>query len=390
MNNQQINWVNFLHLYLPPTAEKEIIDETVNKSYNWILSMAEKYPAWHFTINITGCLTEALDKYGYQNILNRIKKLIYNGQIELVDSLSHHPIAPLISDHIVRRQITQQQIINKKYFNNEAKGFFLPEMAYDKKTGQLLSDLGYKWILLDEIHLAGKLDKVNWQTKYVIKNNNLKVIFRSREWSHNYPPKTILQNIKSKKIPNFLITATDAELYGHRFVDWEGWLGKTLELTQVHTLTISEYLKLLPNSEPKYISPITGNWESLENELTKKFPFSLWQHKLNRLHKKLWELARLATSVIEKNPHDNAYQWAQQHLDRGLASCTFWWASGRDFKLFGAPAWHPDEVEKGALELVKVIRTINVDKKTKLKAEKIYHKLKYLLWETHWNNYENK
>jgi len=387
MNKQKINWVNFLHFYLPPTTNKEIVDEAVQRSYGWILLMAEKYPTWNFTLNITGCLIELLVKYNHSDILDRIKKLVDKGQVEIVGSLSHHAIAPLLPREIIQRQIEQQVNIIKKYFAIEPKGFFLPEMAYNTSVAKLLNQFGYQWLLLDEIHMQGKFEKIDMQCKYIIENTTLSTVFRSRDWSQSYPPKNIIQNIHTNTFPKILITATDAELYGHRFVDWEGWLGKILESSQIQTSTISSYLDSLQTI--KKISPIAGNWESLEKEIKNKFPFPLWQHRKNRLHTKLWKLAHLAIYTLQSFPHDINYEWAQKHLDNGLASCTFWWASGRDFKLFGSPAWHPDEVEKGALELVKVIRTINVDKKIKLKAEKIFHSLKYLLWKTHWNNYES-
>jgi len=378
-------WVNFLHFYLPPTTEKQQLDEAVQKSYEWILLMAEKYPDWHFTLNITGCLTEALYKYGYKKIVDRFCTLIQRGQLELVDSLSHHPIAPLIGPSIIQRQIEQQQKINKKFYATKRRGFFLPEMAYNEGVGRLLAKQNYDWLILDEINFKGKLNQVDWQNAYILKNSNLKIIFRSREWSLDYPPRKIAKALAKHDLPKYIITATDAELYGLRFNDFEGWLGRILENPKIKTVTVSQYLQKLATY--KYIKPRAANWESLESELKNKFNFSLWRGQKNKIHNLLWQLANMATLEIKKHPDDVNFDWAIKHLDNGLASCTFWWASNRDFKLFGAPAWHPEEVEKGALELIKTIRTLQTNKSTKLKAEKIYHELKYLLWTTHWQNY---
>lgn len=378
-------WANLLHFYLPPTANNIQITEAAQRSYEWILLMAEKYPTWHFTFNITGCLTKSLSENGYEKIISRFKNLINKGQLELVGSLSHHPIAPLVDLTIVKRQIKQQEEINQSFFGIKPKGFFLPEMAYNEKIGKLLADLKYQWLILDEINLNDKLNQIDWESAYHLKNTNLKIVFRSREWSLDYPPKKIVKTSLEKKLPAQIVTATDAELYGLRFVDFEGWLGKVLENPEIKTITMGEYLQTLKNKKP--IKPKAGNWESLEKELTNKFLFTLWRSKNNKIHGLLWQLANLANEQLKQHPKDQNYQWAENHLDRGLASCTFWWASNRDFKLFGAPAWHPEEVEKGALELIKTVRTLNTDKKIKLKAEKIYHQLKYLMWSTHWKKY---
>lgn len=380
-------WINFLHFYLPPTAEKYQLTEAVKKSYEWILLMAEKYPNWRFTLNITGCLTNSLYENGYEKIITRIKNLITKKQVELVDSLSYHPIAPLVDQMVVIKQIEQQQKINQHFFNTKPKGFFLPEMAYDEKIGKLLASLNYQWLILDEINLNGKLNQVDSNTAYLLHKTNLKIVFRSRYWSLDYPPRKLLKEIEKniENLPTYIITATDAELYGLRFVDFQGWLGKILENSKIKTITISEYLKKLENN--KFIKPKAGNWESLEKELNKKSLFTLWQNKNNKIHNLLWQLANIATEQLKQNLHDKNYQWAENHLYRGLASCTFWWASNKDFKLFGSPAWHPEEVEKGAQELIKTIRTLNTKKNIKLKAEKIYHQLKYLLWTIHWQKY---
>jgi len=72
-----------------------------------------------------------------------------------------------------------------------------------------------------------------------------------------------------------------------------------------------------------------------------------------------------------------------------LASCTFWWASAHDFRLYGPLAWNPDEIEKGANELIRSVRALN-DPRTrqaKIKAEKLYIKIKQLIWHKHWHYY---
>lgn len=375
------NWINFLHFYLPPTSETDVVDEAANRSYAWILEMANKYKNWKFTININASLTNLLnDKH--INIVEGIKNLIDQRQLELVDSLAFHPIAPLLPEEYIIRQIKINQKINQQTFGVKAQGFFLPEMAYAPNLGNLLVKLGYKWLILDEISHQGKEGKIDWNKKYILKDTNLKIVYRSRQWSKDYVPRLITQ--AKNELPPYIVSATDAELYGHRFVDWEGWLYKVLTNPDINCLTISEYLQEL--NQTTETNPVASNWESLEQEL-KKFPFSLWLNKKNRIQVKLWKLAKLALHEIKNHPDDNNFSWAQKHLDQGLASCTFWWASGRDFNLFGAPAWKPDEVEKGALELVKVIRTLKVPTSTKLRAEKYYHQINKTLWTKHWTKY---
>lgn len=97
----------------------------------------------------------------------------------------------------------------------------------------------------------------------------------------------------------------------------------------------------------------------------------------------------MAYDTVENYKHDANYGWARWHLVRGLASCTFWWASGRDLKLFAPISWSPDEIERGTNEFIRAIRALDNDntRDVKMKAEKLYVKIKQMVWEQHWTYY---
>ena len=107
---------------------------------------------------------------------------------------------------------------------------------------------------------------------------------------------------------------------------------------------------------------------------------------------KLWELANTSYDLIEKHKNDQNYVWAYWHLVRGLASCTFWWASAKDFRLFGPISWSPDEIERGSNELIRAIRALDSEdtRKDKIEAEKLYISIKHKVWNKHWSYYWKK
>ena len=132
-----------------------------------------------------------------------------------------------------------------------------------------------------------------------------------------------------------------------------------------------------------------SNWESTKQEIKNNQPYALWQGQ-NKLHEALWCLADTAQNILDKNIKDKNYQWARWHFARGLASCTFWWASGRDFrKVFGPIAWNPDEVEKNINELARAIRSLQSPKtkNDKITFEKLQNQTKALLWQIHWKKF---
>lgn len=384
----KITWVNFLHFYQPPTADNETVILAVEKSYLRLISALGRNPKVKFTLNITGCLLERLEILGYNNLIEEIDKLRKRKQIELTGSAAYHPILPMLPPEEVIRNIKINEQILKKFFgkNFKAQGFFIPEAAYGVKAAQIIKKYGYKWIILDQIALGRKLDDFDLSKLYIDKNSGLRLCFRSRIFSKSYLPRTIFNLIKAGK-DDLVISATDAELYGLHHGDFSGTFEKLLKRQEIKTLTISQYFKSLKRREA--VNPLPSSWESTEKELQNKEPYYLWYNEKNRIQVLLWQLASLAIKTVNQYRNDENYNWSRQHLDRGLSSCTFWWASARDFKLLSAVSWNPDEIERGTNELIRSIRALTnpATRKVKIEAEKIYIKIKRLIWQKHWVYY---
>lgn len=375
-------WINFLHLYQPGNTEDRFIRDAVEKSYDKIISALENNPRAKFTLNISGCLLLRMDNLGYGNLISRIRTLIKKGQIELTGSASYHPLLPLIPKDEAIDQIKENERILLKYFNYKPQGFFSPEMAYSPKLSKLIKTLGYEWLILDEISATGPLE--NGQV-YKDKASGLKIIFRSRAISQTFVPDTLL--VSADKNPDkTIITATDGELYGLRHIDPDEKLESLLRSADYKTKTVSEFLDGMPT---KPVSLRESTWESDEDELKNGMPFALWYNKNNAIHKDLWRLVGMARKTIRTFRDDKNYGWAEWHYTRGVASCMFWWASGKDFRnVFGPVAWNPDEIERGANDLIRSIRTLADEKAkpAKLKAEKLYAKTRYNIWKKHWTD----
>jgi alpha-amylase/alpha-mannosidase (GH57 family) len=386
-----MKWINFLHCYQPANADAHGIKEATEKSYRYLLGVLAKHPDIKFTVNITGCLFLRWEQLNYFDVINDFKKFIKNGQIEIVGSAAYHPILPLIPEAEMIRQVKENEEILKKFLGDtrlKPKGFFMPEMAYGVETAKIIKSLGYEWLILDEIAMNGKLGQVNFEKIYFDENSGLKIIFRNRNLSKSYVPDDLLK-IDRIKNDNTYVTATDCELYGLRHIDRKGTLDSLLGQKDLTTLTISEFIG---KKETIKIKPVASTWESTEDELIKKQSYILWFDKKNPVHKKIWQLANLAYAAAEKFKNDNNYYWVRWHLVRGLASCTFWWASARDFKLFSGISWSPDEIERGVNELVRSIRSIDSEdsRQIKIEGEKLQITIKQMIWQKHWTNYWKK
>lgn len=391
-------WINFLHFYQPANVEFYNIRKALDKSYWRLLRMFEEHPDLKMTINVSGCLLERLEDANEKSFIERLQFLVKKGRIELTSSAYYHGFLPLLPEREVVRQIKDNEKILKKFFGKNFKpsGFFLPEMAYSPAVAKIIKRLGYQWIILDEIAYSGGTDKhPDNSCPYIDEASGLKVIFRERDKSSAYPPDKLFSILKEKKeIKNqIIITATDAELYGLRHEDPTGEMEKIAKSKELKTITISAWLKKIGTKKASKIKIWPSSWESSPADVKAGKAYSLWQDKNNKIQVNLWKLAELALSLEDKYKKDKNYSWYLWHLEHGLASCTFWWASAHDFsKIFGPYAWSPDDVERGLGDLVRSVRSLNnpKTKKKKLEAENYNLKIKKMIWESHWKKHWQK
>lgn len=365
-----MQWANLLHIYQPPNQKKEVLTKVVDESYAKILDILEGRPKIKINLNICASLTEQLIESGFRRIIERIKKLAERKQIELVGSAKYHPILPLLPKKEVIRQIKLNENLNQKYFGKiwrsrpkglsraESRGFFLPELAYHKKTARIIEQLGYQWLILDEIACDGKLDKVNFDKLYQIKDLKLKVFFRNRQLSNLFftgrakffPDFMKFIKDDSRLKPGYLITCLDGENLGHHCPGAEKLWAEILDSNQSQTLFFSELASKLKNRVEE-IDPLPSSWASSEKELSQGIPYALWFHPQNQIHCLQWQLTNLAIEVIEQSKTDLNYKIARQILDRALFSCQYWWASGQ-------PWWNREIIEAGAKKFIQSLTSL--------------------------------
>lgn len=388
-----MRWINLLHFYQPANTEYFYISEALDRSYFRLLRLMEENPNLKMTWNVSGCLLERLQesKEGL-DFIYRLKKIIASGQVEITSTAAYHGFLPLLPKGEVIKQIEENEKILRDILGIYSKphGFFLPEMSYSPELAKIIYDLGYKWIMVDEVAASGQEIDKN-EPLYIDKNSNLKVLLRNRIVSNSYPPISLKSELE-KDEEAIIISATDAELYGLRHEDPSGEMESIVKNKKIKTETISEFIKEREANkfEIDELNLAASSWETQESEIGTKGVFALWNDENNEIHQELWKLAKLAMSLNDEFSQDKNYKWYRWHLVRGIASCTFWWASAHDFKaVFGPKAWSPDTIERGLEDMIRSIRSLDSieSKKYKLEAENYYLKIKKLIWEDHWTKH---
>ncbi len=377
-----IYWALLVHFYQPPTQIHSVLDKVTDESYRPLLNMLRENSNARVTVNICGVLTEMLAEHGKFDVIEGLAELAAKGQIEFTGTSKYHAILPLIPKDEIKRQINENSKINRtligKYF--QPRGFFPPEMCFSRDIVDPILNAGHEWILI-----SGVACPVDWPLDVVhyIKSpiGKLSVFFRDDVLSNRI-------SFKELDVPGFLkhliifgdgkddiyvITAMDAETFGHHIKNWEqDFLGslylqlrmqKTLPRVSkqsvrsqppvppdqasaiIKSVTISE---LLDNFQAgKAILPKSSSWSTTSEDLKDNNPYPLWDSPGNQVHKLLWEHMNLTIEMVENainyGDTEAAGQFAgiaRELLDPALHSDQFWWASRR-------PHWDVNMINRG-------------------------------------------
>ncbi len=370
-------WANFLHIYQPAEQQPDILEAIITQSYRPILEYIKNNKRVKLTFNVNGALLELFDKYKYYKLIDILKAAGKEGRIEFTSSTKYHAFLPFLEEDEIVRQIKINDETNRFFLGDayQPKGFFPPEMAYKEELAKIISDLGFKWIILDEIAYSGEPGKVDYSKICKIKNTDLLVFFRERRLSNLImsavvrSQKTLVEAMKEDlKSSRYLITAMDGETFGHHRPGLEKMLFDIFEAPEFELIQISDIPKYY--KEVVEITPVKSTWASSKEDIEKNIQFLSWSDPENIIHKWQWELVNLVLKEVKAmDKKHSRYDLVRKKMDLALASDHFWWASAK-------PWWSLEMIEDGAYRLLSTIRAISDISKEKLeKARDYYEKI---------------
>jgi len=391
-----IYWAPLLHFYQPTTQLHWVLDKVCNESYRPLIKIFRDIPSSKVTVNINGALTELLWEHGERDIIAGLAGLAENGQLEFTGSGKYHPMLPLIPQREVRRQITENYEINrhiiKKVFST--KGFFSPEMGYSREIVEPVIQAGHQWLLLSGVAcpVAWPIDVIH---EVSLNGKKLAVFFRDDILSnkisfHGIDARGFLDHLarqRRHRKDTYVITAMDAETFGHHIKNWEKLfleevyealepieplgrgvrqlqpladehrdilgLGEKAEAREIEVVTISELMDIFPRGSS--IEPKPSSWSTTGGDLNAGNPYPLWADPNNQIHQLQWEHMNICIDMVEKameradNETSKYYATiARGLLDRALHSDQFWWASRR-------PMWDINLINRGLMQQTEAL-----------------------------------
>jgi alpha-amylase/alpha-mannosidase (GH57 family) len=407
-----IYWAPLLHFYQPPTQLHWVLRKVCDESYRPLVEVFRELPYAKVTVNINAVLTEMLYDHGFRDVIEGLRELANRGQVEFTGSGKHHPILPLIPEEEMRRQIVQNIKTNRRFFGKaySPKGFFPPEMCYGKDIVKPIIETGHQWVII-----SGIACPVDWPMNVIheisLDGEKLAVFFRDDILSNKISFQDIdaggfidhLKQLRGDREDIYVITAMDAETFGHHIEDWEklflsevyeileaepteleleevevstqlplispkgpaqtkvlaqqhGGLFQAYEaaeVKEVQAVTISELLDLFPRGSA--IEPKPSSWSTSQKDIETGNPYPLWKDKDNAIHQLQWEHLEIAIEMVKKATKEAKSESTKHYadiaralLDTAFHSCQCWWASRR-------PMWDINLITRGLVQQAEVI-----------------------------------
>lgn len=391
-----IYWAPLLHFYQPSLQLYSVLEKVVKESYRPLIEVLRQHPHARVTVNINGALTELLWETGHADVIEGIKALAEKKQIEFTGSGKYHPILPRIPQDEMTRQIRRNHLTNRHFFGDiyAPRGFFPPEMAFSMDIVEPVVATRHDWIIL-----SGVACPCTWPMDVVHEvsadDERLTVFFRDDILSNRISFQDIdgkrfiehLKGLRREAGDVYVITAMDAETFGHHIQNWEKlFLADVYEaigpskalypeikqkkvLAEQH-LSILEYkgeagaaaikpvlisnlIDLFPPG--KKIAPKPSSWSTSEQDIKTANYYPLWKDKNNPIHILQWEHLNIAIELLYKaleladNPTSRQYaEIARGLLDPALQSDQFWWANK-------GSRWDINMVDRGLRQHQEVI-----------------------------------
>ena len=393
-------YVGFLlHIYQPPTQKPAMLKKIIKESYKPLFDSLIENKYAKMTFNINGSLLELFELFQENKLLDIIKALVNNEQIDLVGSSCYHAILPLIPEEEIIRQIELNEKLHKKVIGENAiksGGFWLPEMAYDYRVIEPLKKKNYSWSVVSSVATPTKelpdnyIPTINDDFKLYFRNDLLSnlISFKNPSVEEFYS-----ELVKYKDPINndyYIILAMDGETFGHHVNGLiESFLIPLLE--QFKNNPHLELVKIneLPTifNEKKSIIAEPSSWSTTEADIKQGVPFPLWSDPNNRIHNlqltvmnHALYLVSQAQTYLRKMEESNGeittkFNNARTWLDQGLHSCQLWWASKR-------PWYSAEMILKGLNQLIlassealKVILNLCNDENEKNRASRIFDEI---------------
>ncbi|MFH1847051.1 MAG: alpha-amylase/4-alpha-glucanotransferase domain-containing protein [Candidatus Omnitrophota bacterium] len=362
-----------IHFHQPVGNFDHVIKRACDRCYRPFLEKLREYPDIKMSFHFTGCLLEWLEEND-STIIDMIKEMILNGQIEMISGGFYEPIIPSIPrlDALGQIKMLNDYIEHNLCF--APKGAWIAERVWEPHMASLLYDAGIKYIILDDTHfLYSGLLKNKTYGYYITEDDAKQVaVFPSDKVLRYYIPfkepfecMEYMKKIRADQPNALFIYGDDGEKFGewpgtYKWVFEEKWLENffdelTANSSWLNTVKMSDCLEKRLSEGKIYLStssyeemlewslPLEGQKyfkrvkEDIKNSGKEEFykPFlrgGFWRNFMSKypesdhMNKKMiyvsGKLKELKETVKEED--HSIYKEAEKELFKGQCNCAYW------------------------------------------------------------------
>lgn len=360
--DSKICFVFGLHNHQPVGNLSFVFEKAFTSCYLPFLSTLEKFPNLKAVIHNSGALYSFAETH-FPDWIEKLKRLVKKGQIEIVGGGYFEPIFPIISE---KDRVGQIKFLNQyltKIFQNKPAGCWIPERVWQPSLVKMLNKAGFEYTYLDQANFPPS-QKSNNNT-YVTEDQgyplNLFVIdeLLADKIPFIKPEEVIDILIDYKNKGDLLVTFfCDGEKFGlwpdsYDLVYTQGWLHKFFSLlernSQIETITSKQANCKFLKKDLVYLEastyPKMQKWalnyqdrlvyENLVKLLKKDNSYNNYKQfikaetfnnfftkypRLNFMHKRMLRLSKQINSNLDYKQDQQAFI----NLWKAQTNCTYW------------------------------------------------------------------
>ncbi len=363
-----VSFLMAIHCHQPVGNFDFVFEQAFRQSYEPFLNVLERHPGVRLALHYSGSLLDWLIAKQPQ-FLQRLRRLVRAGQVEMLASGYYEPILPLIPESDRQGQIALMQRTLRRHIGTRASGVWLAERVWEPELPLTLEAAGIRYTMLDasQFRVAQDLlpatsqyqDEDGWDVLgcYVTEYGGASVTLfpaskRLRYWMPFQPVDRTIAFLKrlARDEPVAVTFADDGEKFGlwpktYSWVYEQGWLEQFFsaverERSWLKAATFSEYLEGVTPHGRVYL-PCGSYDEMLEwsggyfrNFFVKYPEANAMYHRMLNVSQRLQRIEssefRVQSSKTKKknsqlSTHNSQLiKQAQRELYKGQCNCAYW------------------------------------------------------------------
>jgi alpha-amylase/alpha-mannosidase (GH57 family) len=328
-----------------------VIEDAYQKSYKPFIEVLRSFPKIKVSLHFSGYLLEWMEIH-HPNYIDELRRLIENGNLEILNGAYYEPILSNISS---RDAIDQTNLYRNKLmrtFGKVSDGYWLAERVWEPHFPMILSAAGIKYLSLDEYHFqyAGiEGDDLTGYYRTESGNSAINVFPISKKLRYYMPYHSVDEVIHFLNQFNgkIITMADDAEKFGvwpgtYKLVYEKKWLSNFFDNLSksdlIETIFYEEALKSKPEGRiflptcsypemmewalPAHLEEEVINFKNSLDEDKKNFVkggfwsnFSVKYPEINIMTKRMQEISLNCKDLAPREKID---------LYKGQCNCAYW------------------------------------------------------------------